>query len=59
MIHHRHVMPNRDLIEHEASEDCVCGPEPLNVTEMGDAGDRWVYVHHSLDGRELADRHAA
>lgn len=41
------VMPRDDLIEHEQGPGCVCGPSPLY-----DYG-RWIYVHHSLDGREL------
>jgi len=38
-------------IDHDASEDCVCGPrcEPV---ERADGSIGWVYVHHSLDGRE-------
>lgn len=47
-----HVVPRGDLIAHEAI-DCPCGPTPeLQQTEHGD---RWIHVHHSLDGRELAD----
>jgi hypothetical protein len=49
-----HVMPIADLIEHTASEDCSCGPNPERVTNAG-GGDAWLYVHHSLDGRERAE----
>jgi len=42
-----HVLPNDDLVEHDNSEDCVCGPDAY--LEDGS----WVYVHHSLDGREI------
>lgn len=45
-----HVMPRNDLIKHDTDEDCICGPDPLCV----DGG--WVYKHHSLDNRELAER---
>lgn len=47
----RHVIPRGDLIVHESGEDCVCGPrcEPVG---RRDAGVGWLYVHHSLDGRE-------
>lgn len=41
-----HVIPTADLIEHESSTDCVCGPEVEHV-EHG-----YVVTHHSLDGRE-------
>lgn len=46
-----HVYPKDDLVGHDTdSLDCVCGPTPhLEQTEDGDA---WIYVHHSLDGRE-------
>lgn len=48
---HVHSYPVDDLIEHELSPDCVCGPacEPV-PREDGSFG--WVYRHHSLDGRE-------
>jgi hypothetical protein len=46
-----HVIPLGDLIEHECSEDCPCGPEPQPV-ERDDGSMGWVLSHHSLDGRE-------
>ena len=42
-----HVVPINDLIEHEDSDDCICGPD----TEFVSGGA--VISHHSLDGREL------
>lgn len=46
-----HVVPSNDLVEHDSTEGCVCGPrtEPV-VRKDGSVG--WLYVHHSLDGRE-------
>jgi hypothetical protein len=46
-----HVVPVDDLIAHETTEDCVCGPtnEPV---PRADGSTAWVIVHHSLDGRE-------
>lgn len=46
-----HVVPTADRIEHNLSDDCVCGPrvEPVK-REDGSVG--WIAVHHSLDGRE-------
>lgn len=44
-----HVVPVDDLIEHETDEDCVCSPTP----RFGEGGP--VYVHHSLDGREVTE----
>ena len=49
-----HVLPRRDLVEHETAEDCVCAPTPWRV-ERDDGGDAWGYTHHSLDGRELRE----
>jgi hypothetical protein len=44
-------MPVEDLIEHECSAECVCGPacEPV---ERVDGSFGWLYSHNSLDGRE-------
>ena len=47
-----HVFPVKDIIEHDTdTDDCVCGPtaEPV-IDDDGSCG--WVFVHHSLDGRE-------
>lgn len=33
-------------------EDCVCGPTAVPV-KTSDGSVNWVFVHHSLDGREL------
>lgn len=44
-----HVIPQDDMIEHEESEDCICMPGIEIVNEA------WLYVHHSLDGRELQE----
>lgn len=48
-----HIVPTDDLIEHDTfgEQDCVCGPD-LDLVETAN-GDRWLVVHHSLDGREL------
>jgi len=44
-----HVLPEADLTAHEETPDCACGPRPELVCTNPDT---WVYVHHSLDGRE-------
>lgn len=46
-----HVVPVDDLIEHEHSDECVCGPtvEPVK-TPAGAVN--WLVIHNSLDGRE-------
>lgn len=49
-----HVVPVADLIEHQLTDDCACGPtcEPV-PRDDGTIG--WVYTHHSLDGREATE----
>ena len=42
----RHAIPLDDLREHKETPDCWCGPDD----EDG------VWVHHSLDRRELFER---
>lgn len=46
-----HALPLDDLIQHEATEDCVCAPETEAVFRE-DGSNSWLLVHHSLDGRE-------
>lgn len=49
-----HVVPRNDLIDHELTGACPCGPQDQSVIrDDGSVG--WLTVHHSLDGRELAD----
>lgn len=48
-----HVIPLRDAIAHEESEDCVCMPR-VTFVEGGK-----VVVHASLDGREMEERKRA
>lgn len=46
-----HVIPVDDLIEHDRTDECLCGPTAEAVFRPdGSAG--WLVVHHSLDGRE-------
>lgn len=49
-----HVYPINDLVEHDTSEDCVCGPE-IEPVERDDGSIGWVVKHHSLDGREITE----
>ncbi len=46
-----HVEPVGDLIEHEDSDECPCGPSVEHVARA-DGSSGWLVVHHSLDGRE-------
>ena len=45
-----HVLPLGDLIEHEKTDECICGPD---VAFLGDG--RMMVEHHSLDGREAEE----
>ena len=49
-----HVHPLGDLLEHDLTEDCPCGPAPRLATGQG-GPDGWLIVHHSLDGRETRE----
>lgn len=49
-----HVMPVRDVQEHDEKRNCWCEPRveyPNPLTR------RAVVVHNSADGRELIERH--
>lgn len=49
-----HVLPRNDLIEHEMSSLCPCGPHMKWGDESGNY-DEPLIVHNSLDGRELSE----
>lgn len=48
-----HVRPLGDHIEHlvVAGMDCPCEPR-VEARMRADGSNGWLYVHHSLDGRE-------
>lgn len=46
-----HVLPVADLIDHDTSDDCPCGPTTEPVPRP-DGSMGWLITHHSLDGRE-------
>ena len=48
-MNEQHVLPVADLIAHEETEDCPCGPKVTFVT-----GGK-VVTHNSLDGREFGE----
>lgn len=64
-----HVHPENDIVEHELTEKCVCGPSVVTqqvvegVIEEYENGP--IVIHHSMDGREagekqlITDNHAA
>lgn len=45
------VVPVADVVEHELTGECPCGPRDEPV-EREDGSIGWVTVHHSLDGGE-------
>lgn len=45
-----HVMPFADLVEHDPTEDCICGTRTEPVYRA-DGSNGWLVVHHALDGR--------
>jgi hypothetical protein len=49
-----HVIPVGDAIEHDKTDDCVCGPSFERVGR-DQGGDGWLAIHHSVDGRELTE----
>ena len=49
-----HVVPRNDLVEHDVSDECVCGVKTEPV-ERDDGTIGWLHVHHSLDGREATE----
>lgn len=42
-----HRIPVVDVIEHEAHEDCACGPT-ARLTQRPGRTDLWIYDHHAL-----------
>lgn len=50
-----HVVPQDDLIEHTASDDCACGPT-LEPVERSDGTTGYLHVHHALDGQVRAEQ---
>jgi hypothetical protein len=49
-----HVLPVGDLIEHETTDECPCGPRS-EIVKREDGSVGWVVVHHALDGREALE----
>lgn len=45
-----HTFPVEDQVRHDFSEHCACGPRIVRYLN----GARQI-IHHSLDGRELAE----
>ena len=46
-----HVMPINDLKEHDEDTSCECQP----AVEMDDAGNGFLVIHNSYDGREAVE----
>lgn len=54
MSNELHVIPRLDDLVHTETPKCVCGPGVKHV-ECADGSDGWLYIHHSLDGREKTE----
>ncbi|WP_199881804.1 hypothetical protein [Streptomyces sp. CB03911] len=46
-----HSVPLDDLIVHDFTDDCPCGPDQIPIPRV-DGAQGWIVRHHSLDGRE-------
>jgi hypothetical protein len=49
-----HVVPIGDLIEHDVTAECVCGPR-VEPVKRPDGSCGWLVLHHSLDNREATE----
>jgi hypothetical protein len=53
-----HVVPDKDIREHELVNDCSCPcnpkPKPIICLEAGRAG--WVITHNPFDSKQTAGR---
>lgn len=49
-----HVWPEHDLLDHEMSPTCPCGPAQQRI-DGADGTPHWMWTHHALDGREAAE----
>lgn len=49
----KHVVPRQDIVVHDVSEGCVCGPAGYVMSghDECDHPDVWIHQHHALDGR--------
>lgn len=48
MVVRSHAMPARDLVKHEVSTECACGPS-LKVVMREDGLSVWIVGHHALE----------
>jgi hypothetical protein len=42
-----HIVPAQDVVDHEPSSHCICGPTAQPV-RCRDGSDAWLYLHHRL-----------
>lgn len=50
-----HVTPIDDLIQHEKTEECVCGPT-IEPVETPSGAINWMLTHNALDNREAYEK---
>lgn len=46
-----HIIPDNDLIDHEPTNRCICGPR-TDITHGDNGEQQWIITHHALDNRE-------
>ncbi|MFF4596346.1 hypothetical protein [Amycolatopsis sp. NPDC001319] len=46
-----HLVPIEDIVWHEFSDSCVCGPDSEPHRPQAAGPDVWYVIHHALDGR--------
>lgn len=45
-----HIVPVGDAVEHDITDDCICGPLTVPIERI-DGSVGWLIVHHALDNR--------
>ena len=56
----KHIMPENDSIEHQASYECPCAPTSMHAAYNDyDHLTERIWVHNAQDGRGLGDERRA
>ncbi|MET7992841.1 hypothetical protein ABZU76_18310 [Amycolatopsis sp. NPDC005232] len=46
-----HLVPIEDVVWHDFSNDCLCGPKIELHHSQANGSDVWYVIHHALDER--------
>jgi hypothetical protein len=52
-----HIVPQNDLIDHDASVECICGPVVDRVLDAYLSEGLKIILHMALDGREFIEKY--